>query len=157
MAQRRLAAIMFTDIVSYDSLLKEDEKKAFEILKKNQRINRRLIKKFNGRWLKDMESGTLASFSSNIDAVICAVSIRRACEELEIPIRIGIHLGDVIFEKKTQEICRRAGLWDYCNIIFNTSNLGFQSPSLVSECWSRKFTRAGIRREIGSVAYLRSY
>jgi class 3 adenylate cyclase len=100
MAQRRLAAIMFTDIVGYDSLLKEDEKKAFDSRKKNQRIQRRLIKKFNGRWLKEMESGTLASFSSNIDAVMCAVSIQRACKELEIPIRIGIHLGDVIFEKK---------------------------------------------------------
>ncbi len=54
MSQRRLAAIMFTDIVGYDSLLKEDEKKAFEILRKNQRIHKRLIKKFNGRWLKEM-------------------------------------------------------------------------------------------------------
>jgi tetratricopeptide (TPR) repeat protein/TolB-like protein len=100
MAQRRLAAIMFTDIVGYDSFLKEDEKKAFKILRKNQRIHRRLIKKFNGRWLKEMESGTLASFHSNIDAVMCAVSIQKATEELNIPVRIGIHQGDVIFEKK---------------------------------------------------------
>jgi len=100
MAQRKLAAIMFTDIVGYTSLLKEDEKKAFEILKKTQRIHKRLIRKFNGRWLKDMESGTLASFSSNIDAVMCALSIQKATKEIEIPIRIGIHQGDVIFEKK---------------------------------------------------------
>ena len=91
---------MFSDIVSYDSLLKEDEKKAFEIRKTNQRIHRRLIKKYNGRWLKEMESGTLASFSSNIDAVMCAVSIQKATEEMNIPLRIGIHQGDVIFEKK---------------------------------------------------------
>jgi tetratricopeptide (TPR) repeat protein len=100
MSKRRLAAIMFTDIVGYDSLLMEDEKKAFEILRKNQRIHRRLIKKFNGQWLKEMESGTLASFKSNIDAVMCAVSVQKAAEELEIPLRIGVHLGDVIFEKK---------------------------------------------------------
>jgi tetratricopeptide (TPR) repeat protein len=100
MAQRRLAAIMFSDIVGYDSLLKEDEKKAFEILRKNQRIHKRLIRKFNGRWLKEMESGTLASFSSIIDAVMCVVLIQKATEEIKIPIRIGIHQGDVIFEKK---------------------------------------------------------
>jgi len=100
MQERRLAAIMFTDIVGYDSLLKEDEKKAFDQLRKNQRIHKRLIKKFNGQWLKEMESGVLAIFSSNIDAVMCAVSIQKATEELEIPLRIGIHLGDVIFEKK---------------------------------------------------------
>jgi len=100
MAQRRLAAIMFTDIVGYDSLLKEDEKKAFDTRKKNQRIHRRLIKKFNGRWLKEIESGVLASFSSIIDAVMCALSIQKATEELNIPIRIGVHQGEVIFEKK---------------------------------------------------------
>ena len=100
MSQRRLAAIMFTDIVGYDSLLKEDEKKAFEYLRKNQRIHRRLIKKFNGRWLKEMGEGILASFNSNIDAVMCAVSIQKATTEVEIPVRIGIHQGDVIFEKK---------------------------------------------------------
>jgi class 3 adenylate cyclase len=91
---------MFTDILGYDSLLKENEKNAFEIRKKNQRIHRRLIKRFNGRWLKEMKSGILVSFSSNIDAVMCAVSIQKATEELNIPIRIGIHQGDVIFEKK---------------------------------------------------------
>jgi TolB-like protein len=99
MSKRRLAAIMFTDIVGYDSLLKEDEKKAFEILRKNQRIHKRLIKKFNGRWLKEMESGTLASFSSVIDAVMCALFIQKATEEITIPIRIGLHQGEVIFEK----------------------------------------------------------
>jgi TolB-like protein len=91
---------MFTDIVDYDSLLKEDEKKALDTLRKNQRIHKRLIKKFNGRWLKEMESGTLASFTSNIDAVMCAVSIQKTAEEIHIPLRIGIHQSDVIFEKK---------------------------------------------------------
>jgi tetratricopeptide (TPR) repeat protein len=100
MAQRRLAAIMFTDIVGYDSLLKEDEKKAFDTRKKNQRIHRRLIKKFNGRWLKEMKSGVLASFSSVIDAVTCSLSIQKVTKELNIPVCTGIHQGEVIFEKK---------------------------------------------------------
>ncbi len=100
MSKRRLAAIMFTDIIGYDSLLKVNEKKAFEIRKKNQRIHRRLIKKFNGRCLKEMGGGILSSFHSNIDAVMCALSIQKATEELYIPLRIGIHQGDVIFEKK---------------------------------------------------------
>jgi TolB-like protein len=91
---------MFTDIVGHDTLLKEDEKKALESLRKNQRIHRRLIKKFNGRLLKEMEGGVLASFSSIIDAVLCALSIQKATKKIEVPIRIGIHLGEVIFEKK---------------------------------------------------------
>ena len=100
MTQRRLAAIMFTDIVGYNSFLKLDEKKAFETRKKNQRIHKRLIKKYNGRQLKEMESGVLANFLSIIDAVMCSLSIQKATEELNIHVRIGIHLGEVIFERK---------------------------------------------------------
>jgi TolB-like protein len=91
---------MFSDIVGYDSFLKEDEKKAFDTRRKNQRIHKRLIKKFNGRWLKEMGGSILASFVSNIDAVMCALSVQKVTAELGIPIRIGIHQGDAIFEKK---------------------------------------------------------
>jgi len=100
MAQRRLAAILFSDIVDYNALLKRDEKKAFEARKNSQRIHKRLLKKFHGRWLKEMESGILASFQSNIDAVMCAISIQKAAEDAGISIRIGIHQGDVIFESR---------------------------------------------------------
>lgn len=100
MAQRQLAAIMFSDIVGYTSLMNRDEKKAFDFIKKNRRIHWRLIKKYRGRWLKEMGDGILASFNSNMDAVRCAISIQQAEKELGIPLRIGIHQGDVIFEKK---------------------------------------------------------
>jgi class 3 adenylate cyclase len=109
MTQRRLPATMFTDIVGYDSLLKEEEKKVFDTLRKNQRIHRRFIKKFKGRVLKEMRSGMLASFSSIIDAVMCSISIQKPTVELNIPVCIGIHQGEVIFEKKD-------GLGDGVNI-----------------------------------------
>jgi adenylate cyclase len=97
---RKLAAIMFTDIVGYTSLMGSDEKKAFDLLKKNRRIHWRLIKKYRGRFLKEMGDGTLASFSSSMDAVMCAISIQLAAEEMDIHLRIGIHQGDVVFEQK---------------------------------------------------------
>jgi len=100
MQQRRLAAIMFSDIVGYTLQMGRDEKKAFDILRKNRRIHWRLIKKYRGRLLKEMGDGMLASFTSNIDAVMCALSIQNATKELNIPLRIGIHLGDLIFEDK---------------------------------------------------------
>jgi class 3 adenylate cyclase len=61
---RQLAAIMFTDIVGYTALMGEDEQKAFELLKKNQQIQKPLIEKFNGRWLKEIGDGILASFNA---------------------------------------------------------------------------------------------
>ena len=60
---RQLAAIMFTDIVGYTALMGEDEQKAFELLKKNRRIQKPIIEKFNGRWLKEIGDGILASFT----------------------------------------------------------------------------------------------
>ena len=99
-SRRKLAAIMFTDIVGYTSMMGSEEKRAFEILKKSRRIHWRLIKKYRGRLLKEMGDGILASFPSSMEAVVCALAIQKATLDLQIPLRIGIHMGDVIFEKK---------------------------------------------------------
>jgi class 3 adenylate cyclase len=50
---RRLAAIMFTDIVGYTALMGKDEDKAFDMLKQNHDIHEILIKKFNGTLITD--------------------------------------------------------------------------------------------------------
>jgi len=100
MTQRKLAAIFFSDIVGFTSLMANDEQKAFDTIRKNRRIHWKLIKKYRGKWLKEMGDGTLASFSSSMDAVMCAISIQQAAEELGIPLRIGLHQGDVVFEQQ---------------------------------------------------------
>ena len=51
---RQLAAIMFTDIVGYTKLMGEDEQKVFELLNKNRSIQRHIIERYNGRWLKEI-------------------------------------------------------------------------------------------------------
>jgi adenylate cyclase len=96
---RQLAAIMFTDIVGYTALMGKDERQAFELLKKNRQVQRPIIEKYNGRWLKEMGDGVLASFSSVSDAVYCAAEIQKVCASEPDPrLRIGIHLGEVVFE-----------------------------------------------------------
>ena len=94
-----LAAIMFTDIAGYTALMGDDEKKAFELLKKNRELQKPLIEKYNGRWLKEMGDGVLASFNSASDAVYCASEIQEKCQQQEdLKLRIGIHIGEVVFE-----------------------------------------------------------
>ncbi len=100
MQHRRLAAIMFSDIVGYTALMGRDEKQALDILKKSRRVHWRYLKKYRGKWLKEMGDGVLASFTSDADAVMCALAIQKSASELNIPLRIGIHQGDVIFEHK---------------------------------------------------------
>ncbi len=96
---RQLAAIMFTDIVGYTALMGEDEEKAFELLKKNRSVQRPIIERYNGRWLKEIGDGVLASFSTVSDAVYCAKEIQDIClKENDLKLRIGIHEGEVVFE-----------------------------------------------------------
>jgi len=96
---RQLAAIMFTDIVGYTKLMGEDEEKAFELLKKNRSVQRPIIEKYHGRWLKEIGDGVLASFTTVSDAVYCAKEIQETCQnEPDLSLRIGIHLGEVVFE-----------------------------------------------------------
>ena len=56
---RRLAAIMFTDIVGYTSLMGLDEDRALEVLKETRKIHSKLIEEFNGTLIKEMGDGML--------------------------------------------------------------------------------------------------
>jgi len=93
----RHAAIMFTDIVGYTALMGLDEDKAFEVLKKNQDIHKKLILQFNGTLIKEMGDGMLISFDLASEAVRCAIEIQKASKEQDIPLKIGIHEGEMVF------------------------------------------------------------
>ncbi len=98
-SSRQLASIMFTDIVGYTTLMGEDEEKAFAILKKNREIQKPVIEQFHGRFIKELGDGILASFPSASDSVYAAIRIQEICRTAGIfQLRIGIHLGDVLFE-----------------------------------------------------------
>ncbi len=96
---RQLVAIMFTDIVGYTTLMGNDEKNAFELLNKSRLIQKPIIEQFNGRWIKELGDGVLASFNTVADAVHAAIKIQESCNAAKyFQLRIGIHLGDVVFE-----------------------------------------------------------
>jgi TolB-like protein/Tfp pilus assembly protein PilF len=97
MSTRRLAAIMFTDIVGYTSLMGKDEEYAIEILAINREIHNTILSRYRGTLIKEMGDGILASFSSNSDAVRCALEIQEEAKAENIKLRIGIHEGEMIF------------------------------------------------------------
>ena len=97
---RKLAAIMFTDIAGYTALMGSDETMAMQLVRENRNIQKPLIAKFNGTWLKEMGDGTMSSFPTASDAVNCALEIQRTLFNHEhIKLRIGIHLGEVMIEE----------------------------------------------------------
>ena len=94
---RKHAAIMFTDIVGYTRLMGTDEEKAVDMLSRNRSIHQSSIEKFNGTLIKELGDGILASFSLASEAVRCGIEIQKECKEQGIPIKIGIHEGEMIF------------------------------------------------------------
>lgn len=98
---RRLAAIMFTDLVGYTALMGKNREQGLALVHQSVRIQKPLVEKFNGYWLKELGDGVLTQFDSAIDAVHCAIEIQKAARaELDGKLRIGIHLGDITFENK---------------------------------------------------------
>lgn len=96
---RLLAAIMFTDIVGYTALMQQDETNAKDIRDKHRRVLERSITGHKGQIIQYYGDGTLSIFGSAIEAVESAVEIQRELnKEPKIPLRIGIHIGDIVYE-----------------------------------------------------------
>jgi class 3 adenylate cyclase len=101
---RKLAAIMFTDIVGYTAMTQENELRALDTLKKHREILRPIILKHGGKEVKTIGDAFLIEFSSALAAIECATDIERAIQKMtivsaeDLRVKIGIHLGDVVHE-----------------------------------------------------------
>ena len=96
---RQLAAIMFTDIVGFTALMGKDSAKALDMVRVSKEIQKPLVEKHHGKWLKEMGDGAMAQFSSALDAVNCALEIQKLAKDgLDAKLRIGIHLGDITIQ-----------------------------------------------------------
>jgi len=102
--ERRLAAIMFTDMVSFTLLAQNNEPHALRVLERHNQIIRPIFLRYRGREVKAMGDSFMVEFESALDATNCAIEIQRALydyntsarDEWRITLRIGIHLGDVV-------------------------------------------------------------
>ena len=95
--ERRLAAIMFSDIVDFTALMGADEAATLAVVRANEDAHLKSFAKHGGRLLKRLGDGILASFDSASGAVECAKEIQDAvASDGRYKVRIGIHLGEVI-------------------------------------------------------------
>lgn len=105
--QRKLAAIMFTDMVGYTALSEQNEAHALQLLEDHRGVIRPFFSKHNGQEIKTIGDGFLVEFASALEAVRCAFNIQETIHELNLArsaekrfsLRIGVHLGDVIHSK----------------------------------------------------------
>ena len=97
--QRRLAAILFTDIVGYTSMMQQNESKALAIIKQHVAVLRNTVQLHAGEVLNDYGDSSLCIFSSATEAVQCAMEIQQQLQtEPIVPLRIGLHIGEIFFE-----------------------------------------------------------
>src|ERR1700751_4851890 len=102
--QRKLAAIMFTDMVGYSALSQRDDKLALELLEEHRRLLREIFPRFNGTEIKTIGDAFLVEFGSALEAAQCAIEIQRmlahrdddAPSDRQIQVLIGVHIGDVV-------------------------------------------------------------
>ncbi len=104
---RRLAAIMFTDLVGFTRLGQQDEAAALRLRREHQSLLRPIFARFGGREVKSLGDGFLVEFASAVEAVECAVEVQRAIGrrnesapgEYRFQLRVGLHSGDVVEEE----------------------------------------------------------
>src|SRR5437868_9356785 len=102
--QRKLAAIMFTDMVGYSALSQGNPKLAVELLEEHRQLLREIFPRFHGTEIKTIGDAFLVEFNSALEAAQCAIAIQRALAkrdadapaERQIQVRIGVHIGDVV-------------------------------------------------------------
>jgi adenylate cyclase len=102
--QRKLAAIMLTDMVGYTALAQASEAQALSRLEEHRAILRPAFLRHNGNEVKTMGDAFLVEFPSALEAVQCSIDIQnqmhdrnaRAPASEQIQLRIGVHVGDVV-------------------------------------------------------------
>ncbi|MCH8305234.1 MAG: hypothetical protein IIB94_08915, partial [Candidatus Marinimicrobia bacterium] len=97
--KRKLAAIMFTDMVGYTSLMQKDEGKARKLIERHRDLMKPHVDKHGGEIIQYVGDGTFCRFDSAIEAVNAALEIQHVLLlEDDMSLRIGIHVGDVVIK-----------------------------------------------------------
>lgn len=122
---RRLAAVMFTDVVGYTAMMQEDEEAARVVRLRHREALEAAIEAHGGELIQYLGDGSLSTFSSAVKAVSAGVGIQQALGE-DVPLRIGVHQGEIAFDDQ--------GIYgDSVNVAARVMSMGIAGGVLVSE------------------------
>jgi len=126
MTTRRLAAVLFADIVGYTALMQSDESLALSTLEKFKRELDTQIPANQGEIIQFYGDGCLCVFNSSVDAVAAAEKLQIAFQKTPIvPVRIGLNVGDIVFREGNV-------FGDAVNIASRVESLGISGAVLLS-------------------------
>ena len=106
---RKLAAIMFADIVSYSRLMGSDESEALKLLKYFETISKEIVEEYDGIIIKKNGDQIFCEFTSTKNAVDASIQLQEILnkyndsrpKDFKLEVRIGIHIGDVVKREDT--------------------------------------------------------
>jgi TolB-like protein/class 3 adenylate cyclase len=105
--ERRLAAVLAADVAGYSRLMGANEEGTLARLKAVRKaLVDPTLAKHRGRIVKTTGDGMLVEFASAVDAVRSAVEVQQGMaaqnasvpQDTRIEFRIGVHVGDIIFD-----------------------------------------------------------
>jgi predicted ATPase/class 3 adenylate cyclase len=96
--ERRLVAVMFTDMVGYTALLQADEQASLAKRRRYWDALEAQHEAFGGTIVQRLGDGSMSMFPSSLAAAQAAIAIQQELAAAEVPVRIGIHVGEVIVE-----------------------------------------------------------
>lgn len=96
--ERRLVAVMFTDMVGYTTLIQEDERVGLDKRDRYVSALETHHDAFDGTIVQRLGDGSMSMFPSALAAVLAAVEIQRELAPEDVPVRIGVHVGEVVVE-----------------------------------------------------------
>ena len=94
---RKLATIVFTDIVGFTKLTAKDQQMASDLLDIQRAEFQPLVESYQGKWVKEVGDGLILTFDTINKAVHCCIKIQEKAKTIEnLSLRIGIHLGEIL-------------------------------------------------------------
>ena len=123
---RLLAAVMFTDIVGYTAMMHEDEENANEQKERHREVLKKRAREYDGKVLHYYGDGALTIFNSAYNAARCGIKIQNDLANPFLPLRIGIHIGDIAYNNEDV-------YGDAVNIASRLQELAVSGGILISE------------------------
>ncbi|NRB52293.1 MAG: SIR2 family protein [Saprospiraceae bacterium] len=123
---RKLAIIVFADIAGYSAMMQADEVNALAVLDRFKIILEKEMPLHEGQIIQYYGDGCLLSFDSAFLSLRAATSLQSQFIEQQVPVRIGMHLGDVLYKNNN-------AFGDGVNIASRIESLGVPGAILLSK------------------------
>lgn len=96
--QRRLAAVLFTDVVGSTATTRRSQTAGLAIRDRHRELVRSHVERYHGRFIEAPGDESLSTFESALNAVNCARAIAHVLrDDAELRLHMGLHLGEIAF------------------------------------------------------------